>query len=564
MAARQGRRDIPFTIFKNFVFPAAQNLHTVFLFKAKNSDLGYVPPPPRLPPRLPTGRSAQAGQAQAPVAAPLQAKVMVFLQFLQMENGAPTKTVREIYIPALLQADSATYNPDAEEWYSTGYPLPAGNYLLAMALASPDLKKVGVGYFEFSLPDAAAMQNTLETTPLFFVKKIDQMQAPETRTAVHKGCFMYSVLQIVPNVESVIAPGESIEILYYIFGAKPNDQQKNDIEVTYEVKQADKAAIKWAVQTYDFALVSQPLPLKQTVLIKNDQGEKQETRDLPAGKYTLVIRIKDKIGGSTSRKDPRLRSQVTTPFLFHLDFEDLADLSRGPLPSFDDDVDEVRAAGESTGERENDLFHGDELIVRRLKRPGLLDLLLAPAFLRINENDEVQVDPGHALIVDDVQRIDGKGDDDLLLRGVIPETEVDERLLEGGAVPGVLPELQGVKGLEEVPIIPPELERARAGLVDELDAELIIIVHPPDDGPPARGIAMGERLIDLVGPAHRRCRSGRGPSSMPGPPSRKCLLAYSTRLSNSVLNSFSSVPGSGSRLSQKSLMNSFLESASGR
>ena len=306
MATRQGRRDIPFTVFKNFVFPAAQNLHAVFLFKAKNSDLGYVPAPPSPP--TPTaqapaqGDQAQAGQAQAPAAAPLQAKVMVFLQFLQMENGVPTKTVREIYVPALLQADSATYDPEAEEWYSTGYPLPAGNYLLAMALASPDLKKVGVGYYEFSLPDSAAMQNMLETTPIFFVKKMDQLQAPETRTSVHKGCFMYSVLQIVPNVESVVAPGESIEILYYIFGAKPNDQQKNDIEATYEVKQADKAAIKWAVQNYDFALVSQPLPLKQTVLIKNDQGEKQETRDLAGGKYTLVIRIKDKIGGSTVEK----------------------------------------------------------------------------------------------------------------------------------------------------------------------------------------------------------------------------------------------------------------------
>jgi len=303
MAARQGRQDIPFTIFKNFVFPAAQNLHAVFLFKAKNSDLGYVSAPAAPAAQAPAeGEQAQAGEAQAPAAAPLQAKVMVFLQFLQMENGAPTKTVREIYVPALLQADSATYDPEAEEWYSTGYPLPAGDYLLAMALASPDLKKVGVGYFEFSLPNAASLQGALETTPIFFVKKMDQMQAPETRTAVHKGCFMYSVLQIVPNVESIVAPGESIEILYYIFGAKPNDQQKNDIEAAYEVKQGDKAAIKWAVQTYDFALVSQPLPLKQTVLIKNDQGEKQETRDLQAGKYTLVIRIKDKIGGSTIEK----------------------------------------------------------------------------------------------------------------------------------------------------------------------------------------------------------------------------------------------------------------------
>jgi hypothetical protein len=297
MAARKGRQDIPFTILKNFILPAVQNLHTVFLFKAKNSDLGYVPaaaPAAQAP--------AQGDQAQSPAAATHQAKLSVFLQFLQMENGAPTKSVREVYIPTLLEADSATYNPDAEEWYSTAYPLPAGNYLLAMALASPDLKKVGVGYYEFSLPDAATMQNTLETTPIFFVKKIDQLQAPETKTAVHKGCFMYSVLQIVPNPDNLMTPGESIELLYYIFGAKPNDVQRNDIEATYEVKQADKTAIKWAVQTYDFALVNQPLPLKQTVLIKNDQGEKQEARDLPAGKYTLVISIKDKIGGSTVEK----------------------------------------------------------------------------------------------------------------------------------------------------------------------------------------------------------------------------------------------------------------------
>ena len=302
MAARQGRRDIPFTIFKNLVFPASQNLHAVFLFKAKNSDLGYAPAPVAPAAQAPAqGDQAQSGQAQAP-AAPLQAKVAVFLQFLQIENGAPTKIVKEVYIPALLQADSATYDPEAEEWYSMGYPLPAGNYLLAMALASPDLKKVGIGYFEFSLPDAASLQGRLETTPIFFVKKMDQMQAPETRTAVHKGFFMYSVLQIVPNVESIVAPGDSIEILYYIFGAKPNDQQKNDIEADYEVKQADKAAIKWTVQTYDFALISHPLPLKQTVLIKNTEGEKQETRDLPPGKYTLVIKIKDKIGGNSIEK----------------------------------------------------------------------------------------------------------------------------------------------------------------------------------------------------------------------------------------------------------------------
>jgi hypothetical protein len=305
LAARQGRQDIPFTIIKNYIFPAAGNLHSVFLFKIKNSDLGYAPAAPAAPAAQPAAAQPPAAQApagQTPPALPLQAKVDIFLQFYQVENGAPTKIFREVFIPGAFQEDPATYDPDKEEWYSTGYPLPAGNYLLAMAITTPDLKKIGVVYQDVVLPNAATLQNALETTPIMFIKKMEQMQAVETRTEVHKGFFTYSVLQIVPNIDCIVTPGQNIEILFYIFGTKLSPEQKSSIEIAYEVKQADKTAIRWANQNYDFALISQPLPLKQTVLIKNDQGEKQETRDLPAGKYVLIINITDKTGGTKLTK----------------------------------------------------------------------------------------------------------------------------------------------------------------------------------------------------------------------------------------------------------------------
>ena len=46
LAARQGRQDFPFQIFKDLQFPARENLHAVLFFKAKNADLGYGVPAP--------------------------------------------------------------------------------------------------------------------------------------------------------------------------------------------------------------------------------------------------------------------------------------------------------------------------------------------------------------------------------------------------------------------------------------------------------------------------------------------------------------------------------------
>lgn len=110
-----------------------------------------------------------------------------------------------------------------------------------------------------------------------------------------------------PNIDNVLSPGEQIDVGFCVFGAKPKgepgQQAKYDIEVSYEVQQEDgRAAILWTPQKYDFAFVSQPLLLKQTVMIKDDKGERQEQRDLTAGKYALVINVKDKVTGATVEK----------------------------------------------------------------------------------------------------------------------------------------------------------------------------------------------------------------------------------------------------------------------
>jgi len=300
MAARQPRLDIPFTVDHNLYLPARDGLHSIFFLKIRNADLGYHPAGSASPVKKEEAAS-QETQPQAAAGPQLQATFNVFLMFNVLEGDKP-KLWREVYIPCNLLVDEASLNLDKEDYYTFGYPLPAGHYLLGIALTSLDLKRIGVQYYEFTLPDPASFTESMDTTPVFFVKSIDRMDAPEMRTTLHKDYFTYSVLKIVPNSERVFAVGENLDIFFFILGAQPTAEQKYNLEINYEVKKDEELAIRWVPQVYDAPLVSQPLPLKQTVIIKQGEEQRQETRDLPEGKYTLGIQIQDKVSGKTLTK----------------------------------------------------------------------------------------------------------------------------------------------------------------------------------------------------------------------------------------------------------------------
>ncbi len=312
LATRQGRQDIPFTVFKNLYFPTRepQSLHTVFFFQAANEAFGMAVPTPPAPPVSKKEQQAPAVPAQTGL---LEAHLNVVLEFFQPDEAGVLKTYRELVVPTTFQEDSATYDPKKEQWYSFDYVLPAGKYTMAMAITTRDLKKIGLAYYDFVLPGPDVFAKALETTPLFFVKSLEQVTAAETRITLHKGMFTYSVLQIVPNLDGAIAAGGQAEVFFFVFGAKAKpaaaeagqaqQQPAYDIEVNYEVQKEDgTAAIKWAPSSYVSPIIEQQLPLKQTLKIKDDKGERTEQKDLPAGKYVMVITAKDKVSGETIEK----------------------------------------------------------------------------------------------------------------------------------------------------------------------------------------------------------------------------------------------------------------------
>ena len=289
------RQDIPFEFYRHIFLPTTtDNLHNIFLFNVKNADLGFAP-------MVSTEVDLQAADEQSSfqeTAAKMQARGNAFLQF---RNKADKAIVKEVYVPYNFQIDGASYKAEENVMCSVGYPLPAGDYFLAMALTSSDLQKIGISFQEFTLPNPKEFTDNLGTTSVFFVSDIKRMQAPETRVEMHHGYFTYSVLEINPNISAVFAPNDNLDIFFYVFGTQPNPQNQFDIAVTYEVQQEDKPMIKYAAQNYNGPLVSQPLPLKRTVKVITTKGEekseKTEQKDLEAGDYVLVIEVVDNVSG---------------------------------------------------------------------------------------------------------------------------------------------------------------------------------------------------------------------------------------------------------------------------
>jgi len=285
LAARQGRQDIPFNLFKQLVLPAQNNnLFPVFFFKAKNGDLGYAP--------------SASGSGE------METTLNVFFQFFQYDAAGALKPFWFGKPLAVLKTGGEGYNPEAEDWYSFGLAMPAGKYTLALVLASPDMKKMSVSYSDVTLPGPESLQNAILPSDPVIVKSLDQVE-PDQRLTIHRGNYLWGALQVGANMAAETAFGENLEILFFVIGAAAKDpaapRPVNDLEVNYEVQSADgKPAIKWAPQAYESYIITQPLPLLQTLQTTDEKGTvvKTEKKPLPAGKYVLLCQITDKVAGT--------------------------------------------------------------------------------------------------------------------------------------------------------------------------------------------------------------------------------------------------------------------------
>ena len=287
LAARQSREDFPFAVTKTLNLPARDGAYIFFFMKMKDSDLGFAATP-QVPDKM-------------------RAVFDVFLQFYKIDGQPQPQLLREVYCPTTLEEATATFNPNKEENFSVGYPLLPGTYVAALAVTTHDLKKIGVQYQEFVLPNPQTFTKELDTTPLVFVSDVQENKPVEVIPALHRNTFRYATWELALNLDNSSKVGDEMETFFFIYGAQPNEQGRYNIECQYEVSKEQQPAIKFAPQAYLTPFIDQSLPMKQTLITKttDEKGvatEKQSVQDLPVGTYTFTVKITDKVSGRTCAK----------------------------------------------------------------------------------------------------------------------------------------------------------------------------------------------------------------------------------------------------------------------
>ena len=280
LATRQTRQDIPFTIFKQLYLPARDASYIYFFYKIKNSDLGFVPAP------------AQPGAAaDAPVK--LKAVFDVFLQFHQMEEGKAgqghqgslcpgharkgrrrLRPQRRGVVHGRLSADAGILSPGHERHHARSQEdrhglqrlRPAGLQVVRQrARHDPDHLPERIQ----GAPDRRDDRRVpSRLPPLRHSPDLAEHRQHDQRWAIRSTTF------------------------FYIYGAKPDASGAFNIECQFEVKKGEEPMIKFAPQSYPNPFVSQPLPMKQTLVTKttDEKGvvkESQKVQDLGVGELHL-------------------------------------------------------------------------------------------------------------------------------------------------------------------------------------------------------------------------------------------------------------------------------------
>jgi hypothetical protein len=277
---RKNRSDIPLTYLQTIYLPAQQNqAYPVFLFQMKNFDLNF------------------AAAAETPDM--LKANFFAFVRVYRLENGVAGEVVKEHFIRFDLEEKHQGFLPEALNYYSiAGDIFPAGTYLLALALSTPDFARISTSYIEFSLPDFSLLKEQLVTTPVFSVRSLQMMQAAETKLAIHKNSFVYNTLVLAPVMNNEFKANENLDLFYFIIGGKPDGATNAlDLQITYKFKKDGKEINKLTPQTVNSPIISQPIAFTFIEVTKDDKGKETNRLEkvLEPGDYVLEIEMLDNV-----------------------------------------------------------------------------------------------------------------------------------------------------------------------------------------------------------------------------------------------------------------------------
>lgn len=277
---RKNRNDIPLTYLRTFYLPAQQNqVYPIFLFQIKNADLNFAAP---------------AGTPDI-----LKAEHMAFVRIYRLENGVAGEIVKERFVRFNLEEKQQGFQPEALNYYSiAGDIFPAGTYLLALAVSTPDFAKISTSYVEFSLPDFSKLKDQLVTTPIFSVSSLQMMPTAETKLTIHRNSFVYNTLVLSPVLNNEFKATENLDLFYFILGGKADSATNAmSLQIIYKFKKDGKEINKLVPQTVNSPIISQPIAFTFIEVTKDANGKELNRLEkiLEPGDYVLEIEMLDNV-----------------------------------------------------------------------------------------------------------------------------------------------------------------------------------------------------------------------------------------------------------------------------
>lgn len=278
LPTRNVNLDIPLSYMQTLYFPYQNDYFSVFIFKIKNQDLYYASPVQNEEHMQNTEQETSQEEQNLTCAADF------FFRFYSVGDNGQVKNIhKEIYLPYADQVDLKDYNPEEENFYSFGTIFPPGRYLLSAAAVSLNSAKIGLIFQDIYLPASSEFKKSLGLTPLFFVKNMKRIPAPDSTIILYKNRFHYATLEIEPYFEHEFSQDEKLDIFYFILGLAPTEEGHFKFEIRYTYKKDNEDILKFEprLETIPAPIVSVPLDLTFP------------DKKIDPGEYILEISIKD-------------------------------------------------------------------------------------------------------------------------------------------------------------------------------------------------------------------------------------------------------------------------------
>jgi hypothetical protein len=159
--------------------------------------------------------------------------------------------------------------------------------------------KMGLLRRDITVPDFGKME--LSTSSVIIASAIEPVTTALTPQQQQENPYTFGSMRVVPSADARLAKTGELQVLFWIYGAQPDANQKPDVTVEYNFHQKTAEGEKYFNKTAPQALNAMTLPPEFNMAMGHQLPGSLVVplMSFPPGDYRLEIKITDKASGKT-------------------------------------------------------------------------------------------------------------------------------------------------------------------------------------------------------------------------------------------------------------------------